>query len=196
MSEHLAAEIFIGGTLASQHVPAFCTVIDQADVRLEWGDGRYRPQSAHDLRGGRTEQEGVAVLRLCDDSAPWGRFEALEAFCVRHRLPFRRYTEGKWEYDPELVVYRPGTAPIVIPTNASRVPVVPAAEVRDAFDQLTVAETYLDANDQRRGNKAVRQALALLEDLLPAKLPPLPPFRVGRTSPPRRKRVTLSHGAL
>src|SRR5687768_6976870 len=129
MSEYLAAEIFIGGTLASKSVSEFCTLIGAADVRLERGDGRFMPHNADELLDARTESDGIEVLRFCDDSAPWGRFVKLEAFCVRHRLPFNRSTEGKWEYDPELVVYRPGKPPQAIPTNADGDPVVARTDV-------------------------------------------------------------------
>ena len=63
-------------------------------------------------------------MHLTDDQARWGRFEELEEFLEEHRIPYRRRSEAKYEYDAELVEYRPEMGTVCCPTNSTGEPLV------------------------------------------------------------------------
>ena len=94
MADRMAAEVWIGGKFP----------------RSLWGVSRFRP--VHGLgpepveihfRGGhsgRPERDGL--LHFADVEAAWGQFQELEGWLREHNLPFRRHSEAKYEYSPEL----------------------------------------------------------------------------------------------
>lgn len=89
MADRVSASITIGGALPSALLLDFIAVIEQQGISTEW-DGE--PFSAGDLPEN-------ATLDLMAHEVAWGRFEELEAFCVRNALPFSRWSgtyPGQW----------------------------------------------------------------------------------------------------
>lgn len=178
MAERMAAEIWIGGRLDSGLVSDFTKTVGQQGVSREWGEQVFEPSTAEELLKARSEVEGALVLRLCDEQACGGALSALEAFLTSHRLPFRRFSDGKYEYDPELVEYRPDlgwTAAQCWIANASGEPVVAASCVRPVSELLAQA---VNIHDDAERLTLVRAAQAELHRLLPPQFPPLPMFEV------------------
>jgi hypothetical protein len=145
---------------------------------LEWGDACFRPQSAQDLLDARREERGVLILWLCDDQADWGRLRALEDFRVNDaNLPFDLQAEGKAEFDPDLVRFRPGYDVIRTTTTAQGQPVVPAQRLDPVMRELTMA---VEAGQQPSAAEAsVKRTLKRLQTLIPPTPAPLPPFEIG-----------------
>ena len=186
MSDYIAAKIRIGGRISATLVPELCTVITQQHVSLEWGDARFRPRSAEDLLEARREEDGVRLLWLYDDQARWGRFDALEQFLQTHGIPFSRRSDGKYEYDPEIVEYRPEHGALPMLTNTDGEPVVPVSK-------LAVVETALKQAEGKRTRSemidSIQLAQRLLRKLLPPTLPLLEPFEIETDENPE-----LNHG--
>ena len=171
MSETTGAEILIGGRIPHHLISELCAAICREAISLEWGDASFQPGSALDLLNNRVENENVLLLRLCDEQASWGRFEQLEAFLQQHDIAFDRFTDGKWEFDPEWVAFRPGNEPVALATNTGWQPVIAATVVVDAMKQLTGA-----VGDLEQGRVAVAlTALRLLVQSLSSEAPRIPP---------------------
>jgi hypothetical protein len=102
----------------------------------------------------------------------------LENFLISHGLPYRRHSDGKYEYDPVVADYRPDLgwiAPKVWPANTSGETVVPVSSLRDVCEMLTEAAGM--HNDAER-LALIQIASAKLDQRLPPPLPPLPPFEI------------------
>jgi hypothetical protein len=104
-------------------------------------------------------------LWLCDDQASYGEFPELESACQNLSLSYTRHSEGKYEYDAEVIEWRPGmTEPLVrVGSNHDEGAYVPVKEVEKALK-------HLEAN---RIGKAKKLLLALCP-----KIPKLPPFEI------------------
>ena len=96
MADRVSASITIGGALPSALLPDFIALIEMQNLSTEW-DGKAF--TASDLTWN-------AALELMAHEVAWGRFEELEAFCVKNALPFSRWSgayPGQW--GAERVVY-------------------------------------------------------------------------------------------
>ena len=96
MADRVSASITIGGALPSALMPDLISLIEQQGLSTEWDGEAF---TASDLTWN-------AALELMAHEVAWGRFEALEAFCVKNALPFSRWSgaySGQW--GAERVVY-------------------------------------------------------------------------------------------
>ena len=173
MAERMAAEITIGGTIPASLVPQFCRTIIEEGVSHAWGDAPFRPLSAADLLD--TLSDGL--LWLCDHQASWGQFDALERLLQEHNVPFDRKSGGKYEYDAEMVHYRPHLPELLcVITDANGEPVVVADNLKPVDEALDRAQR----EPTRSGMlEAVRAAQQLLQAALPPSLGPMEPFRIS-----------------
>src|SRR5688572_25011286 len=108
MSTRMAAEIWIGGQVPRKLIGKLRTQIAVTGVALEWGDAHFEPESTADLLAALRDTEGVRLLWLCHEDARYGQFPELEEFLEKQGIPYDRATDDKYEYDSELVQYRPG----------------------------------------------------------------------------------------
>jgi hypothetical protein len=174
MSEPIPACISIGGRVPRDFVSTLCQAIRAQGMALEWGDANFLPHSAENLLAARQQHDGVWVLWLCDDSANWGRLAVLEPVLVQRGIPFNLQADGKAQYDPDLIVFRPGAEPIRILTNAAGKPVVPVEPLAAIQELLAAARS-----DPGRCQAQLDSAHAALADVLPPAFAPLPPFEIG-----------------
>lgn len=96
MADRVSASITIGGALPSALLPDFIALIEQHCLSTEWDGEAFTP----------SDLTGNAALELMAYEVAWGRFEELEAFCVKNALPFSRWSSaypGQW--GAERVVY-------------------------------------------------------------------------------------------
>ena len=173
MAKRMAAEITIGGTIPASLVPELCRTITEEGVSHAWGDAPLRPLSAADL----LETLSDGLLWLCDDQASWGQFDALERLLQEHNVPFDRKSGGKYEYDAEMVHYRPHLPELLrVITDANGEPVVSASKLKPVDEALSRAQS----EPTRSGIlEAVRAAQQLLQLALPPSLEPMEPFRIS-----------------
>jgi hypothetical protein len=96
MADRVSASITIGGTLPAALLPDLLAAIECEGLSTEW-DGA--PFAADQL-----PTDGP--LALMAHEVAWGRFAALEGFCVEHGLPFARWSGAyPCEWGAERVVF-------------------------------------------------------------------------------------------
>lgn len=178
MSERMATEIWMGGTIARTLVPHLCTAITQAHVSEAWGDRRFVPHTAADLLSAIQEVNDVQLLWLCHDAASWGEFPELEEFLQEHEIPFTRRSAGKYEFDPEVVDSRPGRKLLCRTTNAAGQSVVTVSELSAVCRSLRRFRTNWLKLQPQTAARALEQALEQLEGY-GAELLPLAPFVIA-----------------
>ena len=137
MSERIAAEIQIGGKVRRSVAEELCGVIATERVSLEWGGSPFKPRTVDELLAARHDNgDGLLTLRLYDDEASWGEFDDLEEFLREHKIPFVRYTEGKYDYDPEVVGFHPTCGHVQELTDHNRNPTLQAAALKPIANSL------------------------------------------------------------
>jgi len=104
VSDHIAARIRIGGSTPRRLAIPLATAITTEGLSLDWGNSPFSPTNEEDLLTAAHN----GPLFLYDDHARNGTFETLETFLRRHHIAFDRHSEAKYEYDAEMVSYRPG----------------------------------------------------------------------------------------
>jgi hypothetical protein len=175
MADCMAAEIWIGGPVPASLVPELCAAISEQSVALEWGEPIFEPGSGDDLMAVRRERDGTLLLWLCDNEARWGEFDSLELFLREHNIPFTRKSDGGYEYDPEMIEFRPGREAEQVLTDKWGELVVAVSllnELKAGLDAIESAPTRTEMIEQIQ---AVRR---LVEKRLPPMLPPLETFEI------------------
>ena len=181
MTVRMSAEIFIGGPVSRELVRALCEVISESGAALEWGEARFRPRSTADLIEACQDDHGAVLLRLCDTEASGGCFERLEDFLQKKGIAFSRLSEGKWEYDPERVEFRPGRGYFQGMASQDGEPTICASGLRDVEQSVARAVQLLDQGRDSAVDKALtqmRSALAALREQLWPQVPPLESFEI------------------
>jgi hypothetical protein len=181
MADTMAAEIHIGGKVRRSVAQALCKTITESGASLEWGGGPCHPNTQDDLLLARSAKTGEPlVVKLYDDQARGGEFEELETFLREHGIPYRRWSEGKYECDAEAAAFHPQSGQLSWLTNHDRHPIVLASELAPIEAKLTNLLKMV-----KRGRAEPVKVLARIEDireglrakLLPA-VPPLEPLEI------------------
>jgi hypothetical protein len=181
MADYMAAEIHIGGKVRHSVAEALCEEIAASRASLEWGGGPCRPNTPADLLRDRSADTGEPlVLKLYDDQARGGVFEDLETFLQEHGVQFRRWSEGRFEYDAEAVAFDPQTGQSSWLTDHAQHPIVLVSQLAPIEAKLT---TLLER--MKRGKAEAEDVLARIEDIreglraeLPPTVPPLEPLEI------------------
>lgn len=160
MSSRYSAWIRIGGSLDRSRAEQLINAIRKDHARLDWGEPAFEPQSADELLAARSDDR----LRLCDEEARYGEFNAVESACQELGLSYRRHSEAWCGEDAVLVDWRPGmTEPLVRPAS------------NEDGDMVLVAEGEVHQALVALNSGDVAIATALLRKLCPV-LPEVPPF--------------------
>lgn len=161
MSDRIAANITIGGALSRSRLPGLLKAITEAEVATSWGDAFFRPQSEEQLMSVLVDGR----LWLCDDESRDGCFPGLEDACRKLGLSYTRYCESRYEYDAEVVDWRPGMKkPLVrVSSNVRNLTYVSEVQVRKVLVHLEAGR--------------IGKAKGLLRSLCP-EVSKLPPFRI------------------
>ncbi|HUT59472.1 MAG TPA: hypothetical protein VNA25_16605 [Phycisphaerae bacterium] len=168
MSDHFPAEIYIGGPIPRVLLEELVGVIVADGASLE--DYGAPCATEEDLR--KAFREG-AVVSLYDAEASFGQFDGLEAFLVKHRIPFDRYSDAFYEYNAEAVFYRGRGEPIIMPTDQEGHVMVHAEVIAKVLDDGSL--------DAPRKLNAVRRLIA------PPGTEPLAPIRFVDALRPKRR---------
>jgi len=167
MADRFATHIHIGGKLPRALVPKLIEVLNEESLYRDWGEPISTLKSESDLIECRDD---TGTLFFCHEEQPWGRFEGLERFLIRHNIPFDRSHAPRYEYCGELAQYRPGMkTPVLCITDDDSDPVLQVREVRKLRDLLRTEPP----------ERAIRLVMRNLDSLLkPLDLPPLEKFEV------------------
>jgi len=96
MADRVPASIELGGVIHAAAYAELVSVIQSEGLSVEWDGESFEPDH-------RTEGE---LLRLHAYEVAWGRFDALEAFCIGKGLPFVRWSGGYGgNFGPERLVF-------------------------------------------------------------------------------------------
>ncbi len=167
MSDHFAGQIDIGGPIPRAVLSRLISAVVAEGVSLEGYGGAY--VNEEELQA--AIQKGKTI-RLYDDQACYGQFDALEAFLVKHRIHFDRYSEAFSEFSAEAVYYRGGKEAVVLPADQS-------GHVLLRFEEVT--EILEDKSLDDGGKvKALRHLVARPET------EPLAPIRFVEPKPPKK----------
>lgn len=184
MADRRAGEILIGGRIPRRLLEDLLDAMSAQFVGLDWGGVPFSPASEEDLLAGCVDHEGVTVLRLCHDEARDGAFETLEAFLCEHRIPFDRFSDGRYEYDPEWAFFRPDTGLQFFTTNTSRKRVYDESSLTAVVDQLERTLGQLKAGRIKGAITLVTCIRRELVSELSSGCEGLPPFQLfGRPAP-------------
>jgi hypothetical protein len=179
MSDYIAAEITIGGKVKPSLVRSLCRAISSQRVALDWGESPFQPETAQDLLAALTDVNGIKLLKLCDDQARWGQFEELEWFLEKHHIAFRRHSDGRYEYDSDLVEYRPGLGRVYSLASKAGEPLVSLSLARQAITALSEVQKLLRQKQAAQATQTIRSSLRLLRSQLSHEIPPLKPFTIN-----------------
>ena len=178
MSDRMAARIFIGGKIPEILVEPLCDQI-RGVASLEYGCEPFEPRAAEDLMGALEDQgDGVRLLVLYNEEASWGEFQELEEFLREHEIAYTRHSDGKYEYDPCIVEYRPGRDLVELAANKSLEPVVLVSDAQKILGQLDEAAKHDHNRRTGAAEAALMKARRMLRKLLPPELPPLESFEI------------------
>ena len=169
MADRMTAEIAIGGPVPAALVAELIQAIQLENIGLTCDEATIDLEDADDLL--RAAQGGP--LRLLDHEVPGGEFDLLEAFLVHYGIPFDRWSDGIYEYDPELVRFRPGQDVRVSFTLKNKEPVVEQRQLAPALKAL---------KDGKLG-----EAIEVLADVLGPDIPDLEPLLIVDTPLIKRK---------
>jgi hypothetical protein len=178
MSEPILAEISIGGRIHRELAGNLLTAIRDQRVSLEWGDARFEPQTPEELLWACQVKEGVRVLWLCDDQANYGEFRQLEAFLVGAGIAFDRRSNATFQFDAEVVQFRPGMSPVKYPSDSSGRPFVPAALMASIAKALDQAADTAEGQTSLELLRRLRGLQQLVHEHVPRALPPLAAFEI------------------
>ena len=111
---------------------------------------------------------------------PVGRVRQPGRFLQEHKIPFCRYTEGKYDYEPEVVAFHPACGLVQELTDHSRNPIVQTAAVKAIADKLAkiLAEMQRGEVDAARLQRKLQRLYGKLCKCLPADVPALETFEV------------------
>lgn len=96
MADRASVAIRIGGSLSPDLLPGFCAAVESDGAFTDWEGTAFDPD----------DLDPSVPLYLADHEVAWGRFEAIETFCVDHALVFARWAGGaSGAFGPERVVF-------------------------------------------------------------------------------------------
>jgi hypothetical protein len=136
MVDRVSASIVIGGNLPAIHLPTFTGLIIDQGLSLEWDGEPFVPSQC----------TSGSPLALMAEEVAWGRFDALETFCIEQGLAFCRWCAGCHAWGAQRAVF----------IGQGKVRLFPVDEGDDVLiDRATVMElgnveaiiAYLDAAD-------------------------------------------------
>lgn len=120
MADRVPVSIRIGGSLPPALLARFLDAVTSDGACSDW---EGEPISLDDF-------DNALPLNLVATEVAWGRFEAIEAFCVEHRLVYARWAGGApGAFGPERTVFDGAQVRTFAASDDDEV-VVAASEVR------------------------------------------------------------------
>ena len=175
MGEYYPAEIRIGGKVPAKLLDGFLSEATSTGASMgDYEEATFAAENVEELVKA-LDEDGHLVL--ADSQASYGQFEGLEAFCLRHDIPFDRHSDAHYEVDAENIYFRAGMEqPASVPSNNCRDDLTDADEIRPVAKELTRLTT---AGLDREGLlAAVLKVSAELNAALPPEVELLPPLEV------------------
>jgi len=175
MADCFPGEIMIGGKIPSALLEEFLGAVASSGASAgDYGDAPFDGRTADELLDAL---DGNGHLRLADAEARYGQFDDLEAFCVRHGIPFDRHSDARYEFDAVNVMFRPGLEhPVEVASNNAGDSLADADALRPVAKELARLATAGLTKDELLA--AVATASKDLDALLPPEVEPLPALEI------------------
>ena len=175
MGEYYPGEITIGGKVPAALLDEFLSEATSTGASVgDYEEAVFAAGTVEELLKALDED---GHLRLADAQASYGQFEGLEAFCLRHGIPFDRHSNAHFEFDSENIYFRPGMKePASVPSNNAGDDLMNMDKVRPVAKELARLATAGLTDEKLLA--AVRKASRKLKKVLPSKVKPLPPLKV------------------
>lgn len=167
MADYFPGAIQIGGSVSRAVATQLANAITEARVSLDWGGATFAPSTSDDLQAAVDAE--TKVLQLYDDQARYGAFWDLERWLEAHGVTFVRTSDARYEFDGEVVSFRPGVGLVTHTATQDGSPTVMLDKL------LPVRELLLSALAERSPEK-VRAALAALDAAIGPAVPTLSPL--------------------
>ena len=180
MVQHAAAQITIGGWISRALVPGLLQVLAKERASLDWGDRPFTPSTAEELLGERRIIDGELVLQLCDPEARDGRFDTLETYLRKRKIPFDRRTEAGFDAAATLTVFRPEDDLRTFRTDGDTC-LVAAEPLWDLYDSLSQLRRQLRRGARGNVRDHFESLLAAFQQAVPPRPEPLPALEIGRS---------------
>jgi hypothetical protein len=178
MSEPIPTEISIGGKVREDQVTGLCQAIAKECVSLEWGDACFTPETAEELLAACQEHDGVRVLWLCDDQANYGSLETLQEFLKREQIPFRHKSDAKYEFDAEVIEYRPEIGEVRFSSDTSGQPLIQLKTMTSIAEAVDKATNSADGQTTLELLRRLRNIQQLIHENMPTIVLPLAAFEI------------------
>jgi hypothetical protein len=137
----------------------------------EYGDKELLLETEADLLEHLDPDTGR--LRFRHDQKPNGQFEQLEDWLQEHGIPFRRWSEAKYEYDAEEVIWLPDMSkPFHCIMDQECNEVVKGEAVREVMELLVAYQT-----EEPTRSDYLNEAIAKMRKLCPD-VPEVPKFEI------------------
>jgi hypothetical protein len=165
VADRMTAEIAIGGPIPARLLDDLIRAIKAENIYLTAAEASFDAHSAADLLKAARDGDQAGPLRLLEHEVADGCFDILERFLIRNNIAYDRWADGIYEFDPELVQFRPGMKKVcVCTTKKNKKPVVELAALKEALTALN--------------NGAVARAINTLGKALGTAIDPLPPLQI------------------
>lgn len=162
MSDRVAAKIEIGGKIPAKLISGLLKAITTDAPRVDWGGPEFEPKNATALVQ-RVQANAEGLLKLYDEEASGGTFEAIEDYCCEYGIAFNRHSSACADDDAELCWFRAGMA-----EKATRL-------ATEGAEELVLREPVAKVLEELRAARYA-EATTQLQELLGDDIPPLLPF--------------------
>ena len=136
------------------------------------------PETAEDLLAACQEEDGGRRLWLCNIEANYGRLDVLEQFLLRSQISFRHKSDAKYEYDAEIIEYRPRIGLVSYSTDNSGQPLVPLETMTSIMEAIDKATNTAEGQTALELLRRLRNLQQLVHETMPPLVPPLEPFEI------------------
>jgi hypothetical protein len=104
MADRFATQFEIGGSLKRKKLEEFISILQSDGFGLNYEDATAEAMTAE---AERCSKEGEPLIVSALEIA-WGDVDSTQEFCQKHKLPFIKRVDGKFEYNGDITWWQPG----------------------------------------------------------------------------------------
>ena len=174
MFNYRASQMWIGGKVPAQLVPALCDEINAAVVALDYNAEGFTPTTETELLEACVDYESSPVLYFGTTQTGCSPFRNLSEFLQEHDISFTCRKAGNSAGASVLLKFRGGSDRSHVRIDSTGAPVVDMNMLRRINESLT----KVLAAEFGRAIRLLKDLKADICETLPPDLPPLAPFQI------------------
>lgn len=175
MVDRFNVHIHIGGPISPDLAKELLIKINDEGLHFAYGPQGFEKITIEDLIENTTKNGENPILYDFERAA--GDFTELTKWLIENDIPFDQHCEGKFEYDPDITMFRSGMEDSHIFFSAQdscdplvrREPLLKIIKILKDVRNTDVIEKYSDA---------IREAIKELNNICVPEIGPLPPFKI------------------